>query len=241
MEKHYICKTKPEDTVIGYLDPKNDVAFRKVFGANKDLCISLLNSLLPLPDGGYIASLEYIEREPMLSPRLQYCSVVSARCVDNRGEEFDAVILPTYDCLSQYRFLEKIKVPIGEGVKRPKVYILTIVFEMFPEATPSTGEKVGVHRVKKAEEGEELLEDIIMVAVDTKHVGVAGDTMQDKWLGFLKYFGEESISLCLVCDEQIDKAKEILRVENFSEEEERKYVHFWNFLSIEKGIFLERR
>lgn len=42
-----------------YLDPKNDIAFRKIFGKHKDLCISLLNSLLPLPDDGIIESIEY--------------------------------------------------------------------------------------------------------------------------------------------------------------------------------------
>lgn len=31
-----------------YLDPKNDVTFRKVFGQNKRILISFLNALLPL-------------------------------------------------------------------------------------------------------------------------------------------------------------------------------------------------
>ena len=31
-----------------YLDPKNDLTFKRVFGEHKHLCISLINSMLPL-------------------------------------------------------------------------------------------------------------------------------------------------------------------------------------------------
>jgi hypothetical protein len=30
-----------------FLDPKNDLTFKRVFGEHKHLCISLLNSMLP--------------------------------------------------------------------------------------------------------------------------------------------------------------------------------------------------
>ena len=31
-----------------YLDPKNDLTFKRVFGEHKHLCMSLINSMLPL-------------------------------------------------------------------------------------------------------------------------------------------------------------------------------------------------
>ena len=34
-----------------YLDPKADLTFKKVFGEHPDLVMSLLNALLPLPEG----------------------------------------------------------------------------------------------------------------------------------------------------------------------------------------------
>ncbi|MDR1813700.1 MAG: Rpn family recombination-promoting nuclease/putative transposase, partial [Tannerella sp.] len=30
-----------------YLDPKNDLIFKLIFGTHKNLCISLLNNILP--------------------------------------------------------------------------------------------------------------------------------------------------------------------------------------------------
>lgn len=46
-----------------YLNPKADLTFKKVFGEHKDLLISLLNSLLPLPVGREIVSVEYLTSE----------------------------------------------------------------------------------------------------------------------------------------------------------------------------------
>ena len=45
-----------------YLDPKNDVAFKKLF-SNKERLISLLNAILKLSDGHKIIDLDYIPQE----------------------------------------------------------------------------------------------------------------------------------------------------------------------------------
>ena len=48
---------------IRYLDPKIDLAFKRVFGEHANLLKSFLNALLPLPAGGQIDSLEYLTPE----------------------------------------------------------------------------------------------------------------------------------------------------------------------------------
>ena len=40
-----------------YLDPKNDLTFKRVFGEHKHLCISLINNILPLAKP--IVNIEY--------------------------------------------------------------------------------------------------------------------------------------------------------------------------------------
>lgn len=71
-----------------YLDPKADIPFKRVFGEHKDLLISLLNSLLPLPEGKCIVSLEYLS--PELVPELpdKKNSIVDVRCKDADGRQF---------------------------------------------------------------------------------------------------------------------------------------------------------
>ena len=68
-----------------YLDPKNDLVFKKAFSRPR-LLKCFLNALLPL--AAPIESLEYlpVELVPDL-PELKH-SVVDVRCVDRMGRQF---------------------------------------------------------------------------------------------------------------------------------------------------------
>jgi predicted transposase/invertase (TIGR01784 family) len=72
-----------------YVDPKNDLAFKRVFGERADLLMSFLNALLPLPQGEPIESLEYLtsEQVPEL-PGLMKNSIVDVKCRDVKGRTF---------------------------------------------------------------------------------------------------------------------------------------------------------
>lgn len=56
-----------------YLDPKNDLTFKKVFGQHLDLLKSFLNALMPLEERQVIDSLEYLP--PELAPKFQNLSI----------------------------------------------------------------------------------------------------------------------------------------------------------------------
>jgi hypothetical protein len=43
-----------------YLDPKNDLVFKRIFGEHEDLLLSFLNALMPLEKGRVIKSLTYL-------------------------------------------------------------------------------------------------------------------------------------------------------------------------------------
>jgi predicted transposase/invertase (TIGR01784 family) len=70
-----------------YLDPKNDLTFKRVFGEHKHLCMSLINSMLPLEKP--IVSIEYQTSEliPDLIDVLRH-SIVDVRCTDADGRQF---------------------------------------------------------------------------------------------------------------------------------------------------------
>ncbi|MFW5781184.1 MAG: PD-(D/E)XK nuclease family transposase, partial [Bacteroidota bacterium] len=46
-----------------YLDPKNDLTFRKIFGEHPHIIKSFLNAVLPLEPEQQIESVEYLEPE----------------------------------------------------------------------------------------------------------------------------------------------------------------------------------
>ncbi|MDR2621227.1 MAG: Rpn family recombination-promoting nuclease/putative transposase, partial [Dysgonamonadaceae bacterium] len=71
-----------------YLDPNNDVVFKKIFGEHPHLLISFLNALLKFEDGGIIVGIEYLKDELVPDSPLKRRSVVDVRCKDNNGRQF---------------------------------------------------------------------------------------------------------------------------------------------------------
>ena len=71
-----------------YLDPKNDLTFKKVFGGHPNLLISFLNALLPLEPGREVLEIEYLPTE--LVPEIPEVrnSIVDVRCRDREGRHF---------------------------------------------------------------------------------------------------------------------------------------------------------
>jgi len=71
-----------------YLDPKNDLLFKKVFGEHKNLCISLLNSLLKFNGDAVISEIEYEAVDTVCEIPVLKDSVVDVRCKDKAGRKF---------------------------------------------------------------------------------------------------------------------------------------------------------
>jgi hypothetical protein len=74
-----------------YLDPKNNLTFKRVFGEHKHLCMSLLYSMLPLERP--IVAMEYQTGEliPVLADMLRN-SVVDVRCSGLSLEEIFSIV-----------------------------------------------------------------------------------------------------------------------------------------------------
>jgi len=71
-----------------YLDPKNDLVFKRIFGTHKNLCISLLNNMLPFDSNNQIVDIEYDPTE--MPPEIGFLrnSIVDVRCTDTFGRHF---------------------------------------------------------------------------------------------------------------------------------------------------------
>ena len=69
-------------------DPKIGLVFKRVFGEHKNLCISLLNSMMPLEDNQRIVSIEY--NPDAIVPRTDILnnSLVDVLCTDNHKRQF---------------------------------------------------------------------------------------------------------------------------------------------------------
>ena len=71
-----------------YLDPRNDIVFKRIFGEHEAILRSFLNALLPLPDDGQIVSLEYLPAEQVPELPLFKNTIVDVCCKDQQGRQF---------------------------------------------------------------------------------------------------------------------------------------------------------
>jgi len=59
-----------------YLDPKNEVVFKKIFGQHPEILRSFLNSMLPLLGDQQIVELEYLSPEMILETFIEKLTIV---------------------------------------------------------------------------------------------------------------------------------------------------------------------
>ena len=125
-----------------YLDPKADLTFKKVFGEHKELLISFLNALLPLPEDKEIVELEYLPSELVPVNPDKKDTIVDVRCKDKDGRQF-IVEMQMYwtNAFKQRALLNTCKaysLPADRGEKYSElkpVYTLSLVNDIaFPES-----------------------------------------------------------------------------------------------------------
>ena len=77
-------------TLDRFLDPKNDVAFKKIFGSekNKDILIHFINDILELKGNKEITEVEFLSpiQEPEIAIKKQ--SIVDVLCKDKEGVQY---------------------------------------------------------------------------------------------------------------------------------------------------------
>ena len=71
-----------------FLDPKNDFAFKKIFGEkNKDILIHFLNDVLEFADSAKVTDLTFLEttQDPEIASKKT--SIVDVLCTDDLGRK----------------------------------------------------------------------------------------------------------------------------------------------------------
>ena len=85
-----VCNTKKWlslDMLGKYLNPRNDIAFKKIFGSekNKNILLALLNSVLKQQLQGEIKDATFLQRAQDPETAVKKSSVVDLKCEDDAG------------------------------------------------------------------------------------------------------------------------------------------------------------
>ncbi len=231
-----------------YLDPKNDLTFRKIFGEHEDIVKSFLNALLPFDEGQYIEDLHYADPAmlPVL-PDLKH-SIVDVHCVDNYGRRFIVEMQMYWSSSFKQRMLfnagKAYVKQIDKGHEYSElapVYGLSLVNEDF--MTDEKYADIFYHRYRLAhiDSPEEVISGIELIFIELQKFKAKNFTdrkMQYLWLRFLTEINEntQEVPADLLKNEAIKKALEQLQVNSFTKEELEYYDKYWDKVRTERTV-----
>jgi len=230
-----------------YLNPKADLTFKLVFGEHKDLVMSLLNALLPLPADGQIVSVEYISNEMVPDNPGKKFSIVDVQCEDQRGRRFIVEMQNVWQSMFVKRVLlntaKAIVKQVGEAddfSRLQPVYSLNLVNdEGFDRETT---EFYHDYMLTDTSHPEQTLDGIRMVFVELKKFrpkSMPEKKMAVLWLRFLTEISEatEEVPVELLENAETSKALLILERSAYNDSQLHAYQNFWYGVHSERVLF----
>jgi len=184
-----------------YLDPKNDLTFKRVFGEHKHLCMSLINSILMLEKP--VVSIEYQTGEliPEL-PDLLRNSIVDVRCTDEDGRQFIVEMQMHWSESFKSRVLfnaSKVYVKQLDKANEYKllqpVYALNFVNEVFEKSHEMQNEYYHHYKIVNIKDTEKQIEGLEFIFIELpkfKPQNRAEKRLYELWLRFLTEINEST-------------------------------------------------
>ncbi len=245
----YICLRSPNFCLMRYLDPKADLTFKKVFGQHKDLTISLINALLPLPEGGEVTDIEYLTPELMPETPMGRNSIVDVRCRDAQGRQFLVEMQTVWSQAFMARvlfnsskaFVRQIEGGAGYQLLQP-VYSLNLVNAVFMPDLPD--EFIHNYNIVHELHSDKIIEGLHLTFVELKKFkpqSIAERKMAVLWLRFLTEITPDidEAPEDLLDNELTSKALDEVRKSAFSESQLYTYEKFWDAVSVEKTLLYD--
>ena len=183
-----------------FLDPKNDLTFKRVFGEHKHLCISLINSMLPLDEP--VVSIEYQTGE--LIPELDVLrnSIVDVRCRDAVGRQFIVEMqLYWYDGFKKRVLFNASKAYVMQLDAAEKfkslqpVYSLNFVNETFEKSPEMEHEYFHHYKIVNLRDTEKQIEGLEFIFLELpkfRPLNRAEKKLHELWLRFLTEVDENT-------------------------------------------------
>ncbi|MCR4558801.1 MAG: Rpn family recombination-promoting nuclease/putative transposase [Bacteroidales bacterium] len=235
-----------------YLDPKADLTFKKVFGEHPNLVLSLLNALLPLPEGMEIKTVEYLSPENIPENPGKKYSIVDVYCTDNFGRHFIVEMQSYWNTEFFSRTLFNAASMYAKQLEKGKsfgelkdVYALCLVNDI--KAFPEYGnEYIQEYYLTNKNHTSDIHTDLSMVFIILPNYtpqNRAEKKMRDLWLRFLTEIDENTDDADpeLLANEETFEALELLRRSAFTLGELLAYNQYWLNISTEKSAMERER
>ncbi|WP_253302326.1 Rpn family recombination-promoting nuclease/putative transposase [Wolbachia endosymbiont of Psylliodes chrysocephala] len=215
-----------------FLDPKNDVAFRRIFGTekNKDILIHFLNDILGFTGKNAIQDIEFLStiQDPDIASKKQ--SIVDVLCRDSSGIQYvcEMQVAKTkgFEKRAQYYAAKAYSRQADKGDQYQD--LKEIIFIAIADCVlfPNKSEYKSKHTIRDEDTNEHDLKDFYFIFIELpKFPKTKEDQLSnivEKWIYFFKYAdetSEEELEKIIGSDLIIKKAYEELNRFNWSEKE----------------------
>lgn len=219
-----------------FLDPKNDIAFKRVFGSenHKDILIHFINDILELEGNNQIDSVEFLS--PIQDPEIAYKkqSLIDVLCKDKNGVQIivEMQVAPTkgFEKRAQYYAAKAYSRQLNSGSGEDGRYenLKEVIFIAIANCIIFK-DKAGYksdHVILDKNSYEHDLQDFSFTFIELpkfkKDKISELETIIEKWCYFFKYAAntsEEDLKKLIGSDLVINQAYEALNQFNWSEQE----------------------
>jgi predicted transposase/invertase (TIGR01784 family) len=186
-------------TAIKFLDPKNDYAFKRIFGTeqNKEILVHFLNDTLAFPNDAKIQSVTFLKpiQDPDALAKKQ--SIVDVLCKDEKGTQYivEMQVARTehFAKRAQYyaakAYTNQINSGEGYGGLKQVIFLAITDFIMFPDKREVKSDHVILDRESHAHD----LTDFSFTLIELPKFQKTIDELEsnvDKWIYFFKHAEE---------------------------------------------------
>ncbi len=228
-----------------YLDPKNDLTFKKIFGEHPHLLKSFLNAVMPLDEDKKIISLEYLPAELVPEIPMFKNSIVDVRCLDQKGQQFIVEMQMLWTDSFKSRVIFNASKAYIKQIKRgtqynglQPVYSLNIINENFDNKLDTY---IHHYKIVHTQDSENVMEGLEFVFIELpkfKANHFTDKKLQVLWLRFLSEINDcqESISQDFLDVPELKEASDLILESCFTKGELETYDKYWDYISTEKTV-----
>ncbi|MDR0603459.1 MAG: Rpn family recombination-promoting nuclease/putative transposase, partial [Bacteroidales bacterium] len=229
-----------------YLDPKNDLPFKRIFGEHPDLLISFLNALMPFDENHYIISIEYLSPKQVPENPAKIDSIVDVRCKDNYGRQFIVEMQMYWNTSFIDRFLsngaksyvKRLNRKKGYDILKP-VYALGIINDVFDKKANRYYHRYVTENPDNHEDFINGMEFVMIELPKFKAESLMEKKMAVLWLRFLKEIEDEKYiepAKELMENKYIRQAITLCEEGAFTEKELNAYEKYWDIIRRENAM-----
>ncbi|MCL2282043.1 MAG: Rpn family recombination-promoting nuclease/putative transposase [Fibromonadales bacterium] len=234
-----------------YLDPKNDLTFKKVFGEHKHLCISMVNSLLKFNGDNEVVEIEYDTGELIPEIPALKDSIVDIRCKAKDGRQFIVEMQLLWSNSFRTRvllnaskaFVKQLDAGMDYKLAQP-VYSLNLVNEIFETGEDMKDKFYHYYKIVNIENTNKQIKGLEFVFIELPKYKPSNQEAQDyfdSWLRFMTEINEDTKEVCedLVKKKEVREAVQYLRESAYTKAQLLTYDRFRDAIKTQRTYIVD--